>query len=108
MEVPLEIDTIEAARLYKTPGQVLLLDVREPQEWAFCHVKGGLHIPIREIPGRLAELPRDRHILVLCHYGVRSLHVTQYLRANDYQLVSNIAGGIEAWAELIDPSLARY
>jgi rhodanese-related sulfurtransferase len=108
MEVPLEIDVTEAARLLKTPGQVLLLDVREPHEWAFCHLTGDLHIPIREVPGRLDELPRDRHILVLCHHGARSLHVTQYLRANDYQLVSNIAGGIHAWAETVDPGMRRY
>ncbi len=108
MEVPLEIDITEAARLFSLPDAVVLLDVREPHELALCHVKGSLHIPMREIPTRLSELPSDRHILVLCHHGGRSLRVTQFLHANNYQRVSNIAGGIDAWAESIDRSLARY
>lgn len=108
METPLEIDVNEAARLVKTPGQVVLLDVREPHEWAICHVKTSRHIPMREIPGRLVELPRDKPILALCHHGKRSLHVTQFLRANGFEQVSNVAGGIEAWAEIIEPGMPRY
>ncbi len=108
MNVPIEIDVIEAARLHQTPGEILLLDVREPHEWKTGHVEGSVHIPMREIPGRLSELPRDRRILAFCHSGTRSLHVTQYLRANDYHLVSNIAGGIVAWAELIDPTVPHF
>jgi adenylyltransferase/sulfurtransferase len=56
----------------------------------------------------LADLPRDRPIMVLCHHGNRSGRVTQFLRANGYSLASNVAGGIDAWAETIDPSLPRY
>jgi adenylyltransferase/sulfurtransferase len=108
MDVPLEIDVTEAARLLKTPGQAVLLDVREPYELKFCQVKGSLNIPIAQIPGRLAELPRQKHILAFCHHGGRSLRVTEYLRANDYQLVSNVAGGINAWAETIEPGMKRY
>jgi rhodanese-related sulfurtransferase len=82
--------------------------VREPDELALCHVEGSLQIPMGQIPGRLAELPRDRHILVLCHHGGRSMRVTQFLRANDYPQVSNIAGGIDAWAETVEPGMPRY
>ena len=63
---------------------------------------------MRRIPERLAELPRDQHLLILCHHGSRSLHVTQYLRQQGFPAVSNIAGGIEAWAAELDPSLVRY
>jgi rhodanese-related sulfurtransferase len=108
MDVPLEIDIIEAARLLKTPAQAVLLDVREPYELKFCQVKGSLNIPIAQIPARLAELPRDRRILAFCHHGWRSLQVTQYLRANNYQLVSNVTGGINAWAESVEPGMKRY
>jgi adenylyltransferase/sulfurtransferase len=108
MEVPLEIDVTEAARLVAPPAQALLLDVREPHETAICQVRGSVPIPMGDIPARLAELPRDRHILVLCHHGGRSRRVTQFLRANDYHLTSNVAGGIDAWAETIEPGLARY
>jgi rhodanese-related sulfurtransferase len=108
MDVPLEISITEAARLCQSPGQAVLLDVREPLEWKFCHVEGSLHIPMGEIPGRLAELPRDRPILVLCHVGQRSMQVTRFLHASGYGLASNVAGGIDAWAERIDPAVARY
>ena len=108
MEVPLEIDVTEAARLLNTPGAAALLDIREPHEYAFCQIAGSLHIPMREIPARLAELPADRQILVLCHMGVRSMRVTRFLRANDYHRVSNVGGGIDAWAESVDPGLPRY
>ncbi len=108
MEVLLEIDVTEAARLWKTPGNVVLLDVREPHELKFCQIKGSLHIPMRQLPARLAEVAPDKHILVLCHHGGRSLRVAQFLRANDYPLVSNIAGGINAWAESIEPGMPRY
>jgi rhodanese-related sulfurtransferase len=84
------------------------LDVREPDEVATCHVAGSTHIPMRQVPEHLAELPRDRQILVQCHHGRRSMMVTQYLRGQGYERVTNIAGGIDAWAEQIDPSLARY
>ena len=107
MEAPLEITIIEAAQLRETPG-IVLLDVREPHEYAHCHVEGSVHIPMGQIPARLAELPDDQQILVLCHHGGRSMRVTQFLRANHFPLVSNIAGGIDAWAETIEPSMPRY
>ena len=107
MDIPIEIDVTEAARLSKEPGTVLL-DVREPYELAICQIDGSQNIPMRSVPGRLAEIPRDQRILVLCHHGARSMQVTEYLRANGYASASNIAGGTEAWAEYVDPSLARY
>lgn len=105
-QTPLEIDVATAARLHREGA--LLLDVREPDEVAICAIAGSRHIPMRQIPEALAELPRDRLILVQCHHGGRSLRVTQFLRANGFTQVSNVAGGIDAWAQQIDPSLARY
>ena len=63
---------------------------------------------MRQIPEHARSLPRDEHLLIMCHHGGRSLKVTEYLRAQGYTAVSNVAGGIDAWAEQIDPSLARY
>jgi adenylyltransferase/sulfurtransferase len=108
MDVPQEVDITEAARLFKVPGAVVLLDVREPHERALCRVAGSLHIPMGEVPDRLGELPRDRQILVLCHHGGRSKRVTQFLRVNNYPLATNVAGGIEAWAVTIEPGMPRY
>jgi adenylyltransferase/sulfurtransferase len=63
---------------------------------------------MREISGRLGELPRDRRILVLCHHGSRSRDVTEYLRAHGFPAASNVRGGIAAWAEHINPAMQRY
>ncbi len=106
METPLEVDVVTAARLHREGA--LLIDVREPHEVATCAIPGSQSIPMRQIPESLGALPRDRLILVQCHHGGRSLRVTEYLRANGFTQVSNVAGGIDAWAVQIDPSLARY
>jgi adenylyltransferase/sulfurtransferase len=106
METPLEVDVTTAAQ--QLQAGALLLDVREPDEVAVCAIGGCQHIPMRQIPASLDQLPKDRMILVLCHAGVRSLRVTLFLRANGYPLVSNVAGGIDAWARQIDPTLAIY
>ena len=106
METPLELDVATAAQLLR--GGALLLDVREAFEVETCAVAGSRHVPMRQIPESLPDLPRDRLILALCHHGGRSLRVAQFLRANGFTQVSNVAGGIDAWAEQIDPGLARY
>ena len=106
VETSLEIDVTTAARQLREGA--LLLDVREPFEVAICQVTGSRHIPMRQIPEKLPELPRDQPILVLCHAGVRSLRVTHFLRAQGFAQVSNVAGGIDAWAVEVDPGLARY
>ena len=106
METPLEIDVTAAAAHLRAGA--LLIDVREPAEVAICAIAGSRLIPMQQIPAQLDTLPRDRLILVHCHHGGRSLRVTQFLRAQGFTQVSNVAGGIDAWAELIDPALARY
>jgi len=106
MDFPLETDVSTAARLLREGA--LLLDVREPSEVATCQVAGSRPIPMRQIPENTAELPHDRQILVLCHHGGRSQRVTQFLRANGFDNATNVAGGIDAWAAEIDPSLTRY
>jgi len=106
METPLQVDVTTAAQQLREGA--LILDVREAQEVAVCALAGSLHIPMRDIPASLDQVPKDRLILVLCHAGVRSLRVTLFLRTNGYPLVSNVAGGIDAWARQIDPTLAIY
>lgn len=107
--VPLEVTVAEASALLASgTGQALILDVREPHELAINHIAGAEHIPMREISAQMNTLPRDRHLLVLCHHGQRSLVVTHFLRAQGFTAVSNIAGGIEAWAMEIEPTMSRY
>lgn len=105
---PLEITVTEAKRLLDQSSPPLLVDVREADELAMCRIAGSLHIPLAQLPARLGEIPSNRPVLILCHHGGRSLRATQFLRAQGRTAVSNIQGGIEAWACQIDPSLGRY
>ena len=108
-DYPLEISVTEAKRLLdQSPCGVLLIDVREPYEVEIARVRGAELIPMRQISEQTQSLPRDEHLLIMCHHGGRSMKVTEYLRAHGYTAVSNIAGGIDAWAEQIDPALTRY
>jgi adenylyltransferase/sulfurtransferase len=107
--VPLEISVEETQKLLTgAPADTHLIDVREPYEFEICAIAGAEPIPMRQIPERLGDLPREKHLLIHCHHGGRSLRVTEYLRAQGFPRVSNVAGGIEAWAEQIDPTLRRY
>ena len=105
MPAPL-VDAPEAARRFHAK-EALLLDVREPSELRVASVAGALHVPMREVPARLDDLPRDRPILVLCHHGGRSQVVADWLAANGFD-AANVAGGIDAWAADVDPDVARY
>ncbi len=108
-EIPLEMSAREAHALRRSnPDGTLIVDVREPYELAICRLPDAEHIPMRQIPERLDDLPRDRHLLILCHAGARSMRVTEFLRARGLTSVTNIGGGISAWAEEVDPTLARY
>lgn len=108
-EYPLEISVTEAKQLIdQSPCAVLLVDVREPYEVEIASVRGAELIPMGEIPARLHDLPRDEHLLIMCHHGGRSMRVTSFLRAQGFTAVTNIAGGIDAWAEQIDTNLRRY
>ena len=75
----------------------LLLDVREPDEWAAGHAAAAVHLPMGEIPDRAGELPTDRPIACICRSGARSGRVTAYLRAQGFDIV-NVAGGMQGWA----------
>ncbi len=108
-DYPLDLTVTEASqRVSADPSKVRIIDVREPDELEICHIAGAETIPMRQIPEHVATLPRDQHLLILCHRGNRSLRVTQFLRAQGFTAVSNIEGGIDAWAEQLDPTMARY
>ncbi len=86
----------------------LLLDVREAWEVATASVNGAVHIPMGEVPARLAELDGALAVAVLCHSGMRSARVAAYLAATGTERVANIVGGIDAWSERVDPAIPRY
>jgi rhodanese-related sulfurtransferase len=94
--------------LLDSPRPPLVLDVREDWERAAARLPDTLDIPMLEIPQRLAELPRDRDIVVMCHGGVRSLKVARFLAQSGFSQVANLTGGIHAWACDVDPSTGTY
>ncbi|HEX3823204.1 MAG TPA: rhodanese-like domain-containing protein [Mycobacteriales bacterium] len=79
------------------PDDVVLLDVREPDEWAAGHAPGALHVPLGEVPTRFAELPRDADVVVVCHGGGRSARATAWLLEQGYHC-RNLTGGMLAYA----------
>ena len=86
---------------------VFLLDVREPYEYQIAQI-GGTLIPQNDVPNRLAEIPRDREIVVQCRSGARSQRIAEFLKQSGYTQVANLAGGILAWSDEIDPSVQKY
>jgi adenylyltransferase/sulfurtransferase len=116
-----EISCEEAAALLKTntAETPLLLDVRDADERAICLITGALHIPLAELSERLSErldelraaagnAAGDRLILVHCHHGMRSLRAVRILRAKGFLNARSITGGIDRWAQVIEPTLRRY
>ena len=84
-----------------------LLDVRETNETIICKLEQAIHIPMMSIPKRLNDLNQKKNIIVMCHSGVRSLQVCLFLNQNGYN-ATNLSGGIDAWANEIDPTMKRY
>jgi len=85
----------------------VVLDVREPWELGIARLAGTLDIPMNEVPARLADLPKDRDIVVMCRSGGRSSKVAHDLHRMGYR-AANLTGGILAWAREIDPTLKTY
>ena len=87
---------------------LFLLDVREPWEVDVCRLEGSVNIPMQQVPARLAEIPRDRPIVCVCHHGMRSEQVARFLTLQGLERVENLVGGIEEWANRVDPETPRY
>ena len=86
---------------------VQLIDVREPYEYQIAQI-GGKLIPQNEVPQRLAEIDRDREVVVHCKSGGRSQRIAEFLVQSGYPRVVNVAGGILAWSDEIDPKVQKY
>ena len=103
-----EISAADAAILRTNNKEAVFLDVREDAELAICRIDGAFHIPMSEVPVRYGALPKDVPLVVLCHHGMRSLSVVQYLEAKGYKNAINLSGGIHAWPIEVDPGMQRY
>ncbi len=93
-----DVDVATVAAIRDNPG-VFLLDVREPDEYAAGHIPGITLIPMGDVAARLAELPRDKEIVVTCRSGNRSAQVADFLRGQGFDNVHNMTGGLVAWEE---------
>jgi rhodanese-related sulfurtransferase len=95
-------------KLQAESGNLLLLDVREPFEFEICRIRDSLNVPLGQISRRSGELDEDREIVVICHHGMRSLQAALWLEQNGFSNVFNLSGGIEAWANDVEPDMPRY
>jgi rhodanese-related sulfurtransferase len=102
------IEVEELQKMLQNSNPPVLLDVREDKELAICKIPGAMHLPLGQLPQRFSELPRDIPIVINCHHGGRSARACAWLIENGYSNVTNLAGGIHAWAERIDQSMEQY
>lgn len=107
-DTPLEISVQDLSDLRAAGKTFTLLDVREPQELEICKFEDSLDIPMQSVPANLDRLREAAPLVVVCHSGMRSWQVTQWLRQNGIDDVSNLRGGIDSWAREIDTSMATY
>jgi molybdopterin/thiamine biosynthesis adenylyltransferase/rhodanese-related sulfurtransferase/molybdopterin converting factor small subunit len=107
-EADFDIEPAEAKRWLDEGRDFSILDVRSPQENAICRIAGAKLIPLQDLPRRLGELDPARTYVVHCHHGPRSTLAVQAMRAAGFAGARNLAGGIDAWSEEIDPSVPRY
>ncbi|MBV8666496.1 MAG: sulfurtransferase [Burkholderiaceae bacterium] len=86
----------------------ILLDVRERSEFQTCHIDNALFMPMHMVPTRLAELDADAEIVCICHHGGRSMKVASFLEQNGFGKITNLTGGVHAWAQQVDPDMPTY
>ena len=104
-----EISAGQVKALQKTGTEFVLLDVREPWEFETARMEGSKNIPMGDIPARAhQELDPDAHIVVVCHHGVRSLSVTNWLRQQGFEKAQSMRGGVDGWARTVDPKVPLY
>jgi adenylyltransferase/sulfurtransferase len=103
-----EIAPEELKRRLDAGEDVFVLDVRNPPEYAICHIAGSTLIPLPALPQRLGELDRGRELVVHCKSGMRSQQAIGILRQAGFSNLKNLTGGILAWADKVDPSMPKY
>ena len=103
-----QITAVELSEWLKDAGRPdpLLLDVREPDEFAAYRIEGSMLMPMRTIPARLHELDRRADVVMVCRSGARSYHAGMFLKQNGFERVYNLAGGVIAWAQDVERAAA--
>jgi len=104
-----EISAGQVKSLQKSGATFVLLDVREPWEFETARIEGAKNIPMGDVAARAhQELDPEAHIVVLCHHGVRSLTVTNWLRQQGFEKAQSMRGGIDGWAKTVDTKVPLY
>ena len=109
--LPLETSPQEVQRRIDAGEALVLIDVREPEEFAITRIEGATLIPMRSVATNLQQLEAkagEATLIVFCHHGVRSLNVVDWLRARGVPGCQSMAGGIDAWSATVDASVPRY
>ena len=104
----LEISVTELKEKLDSGTAPQLIDVRETWELEICQLDGVKNLPMSEITGRVAEVEKDKETIVICHHGGRSMQVAMWLEQQGLGEMTNLVGGMDAWAIAIDPSMDRY
>ncbi|MCK5809436.1 MAG: rhodanese [Cocleimonas sp.] len=105
---PTELTVSDLLNLRNSHQTYLLLDIRETEEIMVCTFPNSVHIRMHQIPSNWQTLPQDQQIIVFCHYGTRSRMVVEFLHQQGLTNAINLAGGIDAWAIEIEPTMERY
>ena len=111
MTEQLEITPKQAKERLNGPSGAIIIDVREPEEYAVARLAGSQLLPMGTVPNevqRLERLSDEADLLVLCHHGVRSLQVVAWLRQRGFENCWSITGGIDRWSLEVDPTVPRY
>ena len=104
-----EVAPEELHALLESNSDIVVLDVRETWEVETAKIGNSKHIPMNDIPARFnQELDPEKHIVVICHHGVRSMNVTAWLRKQGFEKVQSLRGGIDRWARQVDPKVPVY
>ncbi len=107
-QTPIEIDVNSLDEMSRSGKPHHIVDVREPWEVAQGSIEGSLNIPMGRIPANVRYLPREGDLVIVCHHGVRSFQVMEWLRGNGFANATSLRGGIDAWARSKDSSLGVY
>ena len=102
-----EISVEELKQRLDAKDDLFILDVREPHEYKICNLNGHL-IPLNDLPKRMSELDSDKEMVVHCRSGARSAKAVAFLQQAGFTKVKNLAGGVLAWSDRIDPKMPKY
>jgi adenylyltransferase/sulfurtransferase len=108
---PIEESPAEIESQIKRGEKLILVDVREPQEYAITRIDGSVLIPMQTVPAelqRIEAMTDEGKLVIICHHGVRSLQVTHWLRQQGVENCVSLTGGIDRWSWEIDPTVPRY